>query len=89
MRLRHLATVLMLGALLVGAAPHPVTAQAKRPLSFVDGVEMPTLSDPQISPDGSQIVFVMTKADWKSNRLIGHIYRINVDGVVSGAAHLR
>ena len=84
-----IATFLMLGALLVGAAPHLVTAQAKRPLSFVDGVEMPTLSDPQISPDGSQIVFVMNKADWKSNRLIGHIYRINADGSSSDATHLR
>jgi dipeptidyl aminopeptidase/acylaminoacyl peptidase len=55
-------------------------AQAKRPMSFVDVMEMPLLQDPQLSPDGKHVVFVMQKADWKANRPIGHIYRINVDG---------
>ena len=50
MRLRHIATFLMLGALLVGAAPDLVTAQEKRALSFVDITEMPLISDPQVSP---------------------------------------
>jgi dipeptidyl aminopeptidase/acylaminoacyl peptidase len=80
MRLRHITAFLMLGALLGGASPPFAATQGKRSLSFVDGVEMPTLSDPQMSPDGSQVLFVMNKADWKSNRLIGHIFRINADG---------
>ena len=54
MRLRHIATFLMVGALLAGAAPDPVTAQEKRVLSFIDVTEMPLISDPQVSPDGKQ-----------------------------------
>ncbi len=41
---------------------------------------MPTLSDPQVSPDGKQVLFVMDKPDWKNNRRVGHIHRINADG---------
>ena len=38
------------------------------------------LGDPQLSPDGKQLLFTIDKADWKANRRIGHIYRINADG---------
>ncbi len=55
-------------------------AQEKRVMSFVDILELPTLQDPQLSPDGKQLLFVMDRPDWKANRRVGHIYRINADG---------
>lgn len=55
-------------------------AQAKRPMSLVDMLEVPNLSDPQLSPDGRQIVFTLGKADWKANTRISHTWRINTDG---------
>jgi dipeptidyl aminopeptidase/acylaminoacyl peptidase len=58
----------------------PAGAQDKRPMSFVDAIELPMIQDPQLSPDGKQILFVMDKPDWKANRRVGHIYRINADG---------
>ena len=58
----------------------PVAAQEKRLRTFVDALEQPVLADPQLSPDGKQIAFVIDRADWKANRRIGHIFRINVDG---------
>jgi dipeptidyl aminopeptidase/acylaminoacyl peptidase len=57
-----------------------VWAQKKRALTFVDALELPSVQDPQLSPDGKQILFVMDGADWKANRRTGHIYRINADG---------
>jgi dipeptidyl aminopeptidase/acylaminoacyl peptidase len=57
-----------------------LVAQEKRPLTFVELVEMPSIADPQVSPDGTKVLFVLYKPDWKSNRSIGHIYRINIDG---------
>jgi dipeptidyl aminopeptidase/acylaminoacyl peptidase len=54
--------------------------QDKRLRTFVDSIEQPVLSDPQLSPDGQQIAFVIDRADWKANRRIGHIFRINADG---------
>ena len=67
---------LVVTVLLIG----PIGAQDKRARSFVDALEQAVLSDPQLSPDGKQILFVIDKADWKANRRIGHIFRINTDG---------
>jgi dipeptidyl aminopeptidase/acylaminoacyl peptidase len=55
-------------------------AQEKRPLTFVDSLELALVQDPQLAPDGKQILFVIDRADWKANRRSGHIYRINTDG---------
>src|SRR5262245_26789887 len=55
-------------------------AQEKRPMTFVDSLELPTIQGPQLSSDGRQILFVIEKSDWKSNRRVGHIYRVNADG---------
>ena len=54
--------------------------QEKRLRTFVDSIEQPVLADPQLSPDGRQLAFVIERADWKANRRIGHIFRINADG---------
>ena len=56
------------------------TAQEKRGRTFVDAIEQPVVVGPQLSPDGKQILFTIDKADWKANRNISHIYRINADG---------
>jgi dipeptidyl aminopeptidase/acylaminoacyl peptidase len=55
-------------------------AQDKKLRTFVDALEQPVLSDPQLSPNGRQIAFVIDKADWKANRRVSHIFRINSDG---------
>lgn len=57
-----------------------VLAQGKRPMTLVDMLEVPELSDPLLSPDGGQLVYVLGKADWKANKQIRHIWRINADG---------
>jgi dipeptidyl aminopeptidase/acylaminoacyl peptidase len=69
-------------ALLAGvpAGAQEQASAGKRLRTFVDALEQPVLIDPQLSPDGRQIAFVINRADWKANRQIGHIYRINADG---------
>jgi dipeptidyl aminopeptidase/acylaminoacyl peptidase len=58
----------------------PVAAQDKKARTFVDAIEQPVVGDPQLSPDGRQILFTIDRADWKQNRRVSHIYRINADG---------
>ena len=58
----------------IGASAQP------RPIGFVEALSLPVIQDPQLSPDGRQVVFAMETADWKANRRVGHLYRINVDG---------
>src|SRR5688500_6893712 len=58
----------------------PLGAQERVGRTFIDAIEQSVLGDPQLSPDGKQLLFTIDKADWKANRRIGHIYRINADG---------
>ncbi|MEO7135586.1 MAG: S9 family peptidase [Vicinamibacterales bacterium] len=58
----------------------PLGAQEKLGRTFVDAIEQAVVGDPQLSPDGKQLLFTIEKADWKANRRIGHIFRINADG---------
>src|SRR5215212_8307429 len=74
-RLRNVSAVLLC-LLLVSSAQ----AQEKRGRTFVDSLEQAVVGDPQLSPDGKTILFTIDKADWKANRRLGHIYRINADG---------
>jgi dipeptidyl aminopeptidase/acylaminoacyl peptidase len=58
----------------IGAAAQP------RPMGFVEALSLPVVQDPQLSPDGRQVVFAMEAADWKANRRISHLHRLDVDG---------
>lgn len=60
--------------------PATASAQAKRAMTIVDLLEVPRLGDPQLSPDGSQLAYVLSRADWKANKRISHIWRIDSDG---------
>ncbi len=55
-------------------------ALAQRPMTLVDLMNLPLLSDPQLSPDGREVAFVESRPDWKADRRITHIWKINADG---------
>ena len=61
-------------------------AQTRSVMTLVDALEVPRLSDAQLSPDGRQVLYVLSEADWEVNRRIGHIWRVNADG--SGTAQM-
>ena len=47
-------------------------------MTMVDLLNTPNLSDPQLSSDGRQLVYVLGEADWDANRQVSHIWRIDV-----------
>ena len=49
-------------------------------MTFIDLLNVPNLTDPQLSPDGRHVIYALAKADWKANKRISHIWRINADG---------
>ncbi|HTS24267.1 MAG TPA: S9 family peptidase [Bryobacteraceae bacterium] len=53
---------------------------AQRPMTLVDIIDQPLVNDPQLSPDRRQIAFVESVANWKADKRISHIWRINADG---------
>ena len=55
-------------------------ALAQRPMTLVDVLNVPQVSDPQLSPDGKQVLYVLAESNWKANKRISHIWRVNADG---------
>jgi dipeptidyl aminopeptidase/acylaminoacyl peptidase len=55
-------------------------SQARRPMTLVDLLNIPRVGDPQLSPDGRAITFILSTVDWIANRRVAHLWRINTDG---------
>jgi len=60
-----------------GSAVGPAVG-SPRPMTAVDLIDVPRLSDPQLSPDGTQLVFLRSDADWHANKRIAHVWRAAV-----------
>ncbi|MGA9364761.1 MAG: S9 family peptidase [Bacteroidota bacterium] len=56
------------------------TAQQKRAIAFDDLIGFGRVSDPQISPDGNTVAFVVTSYNKAENTSNGSIYLIPIDG---------
>ena len=78
--MRRAVQMILLCLMLPALAPSAAWAAEKRPMTLIDMLEIPDLADPQLSPDGKQLVFVQRRADWKANKRIGHVWRVGVDG---------
>lgn len=58
----------------------PAGAQDARPMTMVDLLNVPRVGEPQLSPDGQEIVFVRSEADWTANARSSHVWRVRTDG---------
>ncbi len=70
---------LLLMALLVAAAPAPA-ADKKRPMTVEDLFRFRRVSDPQISPDGKQVVYVVGTVDLDANKIPSSLWLAPADG---------
>ena len=55
-------------------------AEEARPMTIVDLLNIPLMNDPQLAPDGNEVLFVLAEADWKENKRIQQIWRGSRDG---------
>jgi len=70
----------LLALIVVGhVALAQVGAQSPRPMGIVDLLNVPRLADPRLSPDGRDVLYARTEADWKSGKRVTHIWRARVD----------
>ena len=77
-RLRTVVTAILLTAgFLMGM---PGRAQTGRPMTLLDIVELPRITDPQLSPDGRFVAYNLLRADWASGRQVSHIWTRAVSG---------
>ncbi len=73
---RHLTTLLV--AILL--APGPGAAQTLGTMTPLDLVSMDRVSEPQVSPDGREIAFVVSALDLEADRRRSDIWLTSVDG---------
>ena len=74
---------LLLPAALFAAAlllATPVAAHPQSPFEPMDVFQLEYAADPQISPDGAQVVYVRTSMDIMKDRKRGEIWIVNADG---------
>src|SRR5262245_17152633 len=50
-------------------------AQSRRSLTLIDLAELSRLFSPQLSPDGRTLAYFVSTTDWKTNRLVFHLWR--------------
>jgi dipeptidyl aminopeptidase/acylaminoacyl peptidase len=67
------------GLVLIALAASGLPA-TKRPIVFEDLMKIQRISDPQVSPDGKWIAFVVTQVDLDANMKAGHIWQVPTDG---------
>jgi dipeptidyl aminopeptidase/acylaminoacyl peptidase len=58
----------------------PVSGQEARSMTITDIIEMPSIADPQLSPDASSVLFVRSDADWDENDRVSHIWISDAGG---------
>jgi len=49
-------------------------------MGIVDLLNVPRLGDPQVSPDGNDVIYTRADADWKVGRRVLHVWRSRLDG---------
>ena len=52
----------------------------KRSMSIVDFLNIPGVSSPRLSPDGTKLIYILSESDWKANKQISHLWLVNADG---------
>ncbi len=70
-----LGIIILIYTPLGGVAISAGSGQARRPMSLVDVVQVPRILDVQLAPDGRSVTYMLSRADWKANRQIPHIWK--------------
>ncbi|HET7102306.1 MAG TPA: S9 family peptidase, partial [Terriglobia bacterium] len=65
---------------ILATATLPALAQAKHALTFDDLMKIQRISDPQVSPDGKWIAYVVSTPDLHANKMVSHIWRAPLAG---------
>jgi dipeptidyl aminopeptidase/acylaminoacyl peptidase len=56
------------------------TLAAKRMMSIVELMNVKRPGTVRVSPDGRQLLFTLSENNWKENKSVSHIYRVDRDG---------
>src|SRR5712691_3595233 len=57
------------------------SAQRPKPMTLLDIAELPRIIDPQLSPDGQYLIYMLSHADWKADRAVWHLWTQDTQGL--------
>src|SRR5882672_1440475 len=75
-----LTPIFSLCIFMVLAGAIPATAQTKRPMALNDLITAVRVGDPQLSPDGRQVLYVRTTTDGQTGKRNADIWSVPADG---------
>ena len=78
MNRRYLSCISLL--LILAFSYAPLAQTARRPLKLDDMFRFRNVSDPQLSPDGQWVAYVVSTIDAKDDKSTSHIWMVNIDG---------
>src|SRR5690349_3428039 len=73
---------------LAAVAAAPLGAQTLRPMTFLDNQNMRQATGQDISPDGRQMLYVLSTPDWANARRQSDIYLVSTDRGVTSTRQL-
>jgi dipeptidyl aminopeptidase/acylaminoacyl peptidase len=73
-------SAILCACLLLLAAPAAVFAEGRRPMKIDDLFRFQRVSDPQISPDGKLVVYVLTTVDLEGNKSSSSLWLASTEG---------
>ncbi|QQS48569.1 MAG: S9 family peptidase [Acidobacteriota bacterium] len=76
---RFILPILVLGLVLSYVADHSAQT-AKRTLKLDDLARLRDVRDPQVSPDGKWVAYVVSRIDVKEDKSVSHIWMVSHDG---------
>jgi dipeptidyl aminopeptidase/acylaminoacyl peptidase len=79
LRLAALTIVSLVALCAVVSQDRAAVAQNKRPMAFMDIMEMRQASTPAIAPDGKWALYTLSEPDWKAARSFTDIYLVSLD----------
>lgn len=56
------------------------TNAQQKAMSVIDFLNIPAITNPQLSPKGTQFTYELSESDWKKNKQIRHIWRADATG---------
>src|SRR5215831_11821449 len=65
-----------------------VVAQSKRPMTFMDIMEMRQATAPAVSPDGKWALYTLNTPDWKAAKSFTDIYLVALDAGLSSTRQM-
>ena len=75
----RLWNIALVATLVLVMSVQVVTGQDKRPMTFMDIINMQSVGNATVSPTGSSMLFTRSITDWKSGKNFSDLYLVSVD----------